>query len=147
MLERTIQYSKKLNENDHLLAENKKVCEDVVRHAMQYYGIDQEELEKHIQTVEKQGRVPDKISIGQALKHLIRDWSVEGDAEHDDAFPCIVTTLLKCSDANRTTPVKVLLPGSGLGRLGHDIHDLGGTSSSSPTHPYSLLHHSNIPRL
>jgi hypothetical protein len=129
MLERTIHYSKKLNENDHLLGKDKHVHESIVRHAMQYYEIDQDELDRHIQAAEKEGRAPAKQSVGQALKHLIRDWSGEGEVEHDDSFPCVINSLLEFSERTATTLTKVLLPGSGLGRLGHDIHSLGGTSS------------------
>ncbi|KAJ4348234.1 uncharacterized protein N0V89_009606 [Didymosphaeria variabile] len=126
MLERTVQYSQKLNENDHLLDSNKELQDKIVQHAMQYYGIDQAELKEHVKSAEKEGKVPEKVSVGQALKHLVRDWTAEGDAEHYDAFPCVINTLLKFSNASRIAPAKVLLPGSGLGRLGHDIHGLGG---------------------
>lgn len=126
LLERTVQYSGKLNENDHLLEKNKVLQDRIVQHAMQYYGIEPGELDKHIAAATKEGRVPEKISVGQALKHLVRDWSAEGDVEHMDAFPCVLNTLLRFSDVERLESKKVLLPGSGLGRLGHDIHGLGG---------------------
>ena len=126
MLERTIQYSQKLNENDHLLDKNKELQDKIVQHAIQYYEIDQDELDEHVRAAVKEGRVPEKVGVVQALKHLIRDWSAEGDNEHNDAFPCVLNTLLQSSDFQRATPAKVLLPGSGLGRLGHDIHALGG---------------------
>ncbi|KAJ4300723.1 hypothetical protein N0V90_002811 [Kalmusia sp. IMI 367209] len=125
-LERTIQYSQKLNTNDHLLLENKDLQEKIVQNAMQFYGVEKTELDEHIRAAAKEGRVAEKVSVAQALKHLVRDWSTEGDAERIDAFPCVLNTLLRFSNNSRATPARVLLPGSGLGRLGHDIHGLGG---------------------
>jgi carnosine N-methyltransferase len=93
---------------------------------MEFYEIEQAELDQHIQGAKKEGRNPEKINVGQALKHYVRDWSLEGDAERSDAFPCVLNTLLGLSEPNRTVPAKVLVPGSGVGRLGHDIHNLGG---------------------
>lgn len=126
ILERTVQYTQKLNKNEHLLQKNKDLQDKIVKHAMQFYGIEQAELDQHIKEAKKEGRNPDKVSVGQALKHYVRDWSSEGDAERSDAFPCVLNTLLDLSKLNQTVPAKVLVPGSGVGRLGHDIHNLGG---------------------
>jgi hypothetical protein len=57
----------------------------------------------------------------------VRDWSDEGSKERNDAFPCILSTLQSLgTQTTENKPLKVLLPGSGLGRLGHDIAKLGG---------------------
>jgi hypothetical protein len=93
---------------------------------MQFYGVSQKELDDHVKEAEKSGRSADRISVNQALKHFVRDWSEEGSKERNDAFPCVLSTLQSLSaQTTYDTPLKVLLPGSGLGRLGHDAAKLG----------------------
>lgn len=133
MLERVIQYTQKLNQNEHLLEKNKKLQEAIVKEAMRFYEIGEKELNQHVKEMVKEGRGVDKVSVGQALKHVVRDWSAEGEGEREDAFPCVISMLLAHSEENSTHPARVLLPGSGLGRLGHDIQALGGTHTSTFT--------------
>lgn len=106
------------------------VCMSIVSNAIQFYGISQKELDEHIKEAEKSGRQADRISVSQTLKHFVRDWADEGAKERNDAFPCILSTLsnLKAHMAE-TGPLKVLLPGSGVGRLGHEVANLGGMTT------------------
>lgn len=77
--------------------------------------------------MEGDGKKADKTSTSQALKHFVRDWSVEGLAERDAAFPCVLKALDEAFPSRSTEePVRILVPGSGLGRLAHDIAGLGG---------------------
>lgn len=94
---------------------------------MQFYSVDQEELDKHMNKAAQDERQADRMSVSQTLKHFVRDWADEGSKERDEAFPCILSTLesLKSSHPDNA-PLKVLLPGSGLGRLGHEIANLEG---------------------
>ena len=66
--------------------------------------------------------------MSQALKHLVRDWSEEGAGERGDAFPCLLKTIdgLFPGRKDEDQPAKVLFPGAGLGRLGHEVAALGG---------------------
>ena len=102
---------------------------------MQFYNIEQKELDSHIKDAEKAGRTADKMSVTQVLKHYVRDWADEGAKERNEAFPCILSTLstLK-ADMKHDTPLKVLLPGSGVGRLGHDVANLEGMVELSSWH-------------
>jgi carnosine N-methyltransferase len=64
------------------------------------------------------------------MKHFSRDWSTEGSHERDATYPCVLQTLQEdFPESSRTTqqqgPIQVLVPGSGLGRLGHEIAALG----------------------
>lgn len=94
---------------------------------MAFYGIEQKELEQHVAEAEKAARLADRISTSQTLKHFVRDWADEGSKERDDAFPCILSTLEKLKpQAVLEAPFKILLPGSGVGRLGTEVADLGG---------------------
>lgn len=77
---------------------------------------------------EAEGKIADRVSVNQALKHFVRDWSMEGALERK-TFPCILSTLDTYSigrNRSMTTPLKILVPGAGLGRLGYGIDRAGG---------------------
>jgi len=126
-LENTVGYTKKLDELEELIYVNAAVSKSIAIHAMKFYGISQEELDEHVKQAEGDKRQADKFATAQTLKHYVRDWAEEGLKERNEAFPCILSTLnaIKAESAEGA-PLKVLLPGSGVGRLGHDIANLGG---------------------
>lgn len=90
------------------------------------------ELQDFIKEAEASGKQADKTSVNQAMKHFVRDWAEEGKHERNAAFPCILNALERMfpDRGGRDHPVKVLLPGAGLGRLAHEIAGLGGKSLS-----------------
>ncbi|KAL6709946.1 hypothetical protein ACN47E_000731 [Coniothyrium glycines] len=126
-LEKVVKYTQKLDDIEALISTNSAVCESISAHAMLFYNIDQKELDEHIKLATDTGRRGDKMSVSQTLKHYIRDWADEGAKEREEAFPCILTTLKTLQAENASaTPLKVLFPGSGLGRLGHEVASLPG---------------------
>lgn len=127
LLERTTGYSAKLKQVEHRLAENQRLCQRIVENALEFYRVDRSELDAHIKLAMKNKAVADKVSVSQALKHFVRDWSEEGRVERAHAFPHILAALETVyPERDGGEPVKVLLPGSGLGRLGHEVSALGG---------------------
>ncbi|RYP51010.1 hypothetical protein DL768_003594 [Monosporascus sp. mg162] len=132
ILESAVGYRQKLNNIEHLIDRNAIVCDAIVEHAMQFYGIEETELKDFIREEEEAGRSPDRTSVLQSLKHYVRDWASEGAHERDAAFPCILETLrtlsLNQSTGKSSLPIqKVLLPGAGLGALGYEVANLGVT--------------------
>ncbi|KAM4062697.1 hypothetical protein HRG_007521 [Hirsutella rhossiliensis] len=127
-LEHHLSYSSKFTHVEQKLLHNQALCDRVVRHALEFYGIENEELHKHIADTEATGQQADKISVSQALKHIVRDWTDEGDHERSAPFACMLPTLDGLFPARHAAAekVKILVPGAGLGRLGHDIHRLRG---------------------
>ncbi|KAK7418442.1 hypothetical protein QQX98_003934 [Neonectria punicea] len=128
LLEHHVQYSKKFTRINDILSQNQELCNRIVQHALGFYGITAQELQKHINDNESAGKKADKIAVSQALKHFVRDWTETGAHERDGPFPCLLKTLTELfpdRDGN-AAPVKALLPGAGLGRLGYDIAGLGG---------------------
>ena len=124
-----LDYNKKLDDIEELIYENFMLCKGIVFNALAFYGIEERELDEHIQDAEKNGRQANQISVSQALKHFVRDWADEGAKERNDAFPCILSTIANIkAGSTHNSPLKVLLPGSGLGRLGHEVANLGGGS-------------------
>ncbi|KAH7128457.1 N2227-like protein-domain-containing protein [Dendryphion nanum] len=124
-LEKVVKYTQKLSDIEMLLKKNAELCQEIVISAMQYYEIEQKELEKHMVEQINAGRTADKISVSQTLKHFVRDWADEGTKERKDAFPCLLK-IMKGLKGNATQKARVLLPGSGLSRLGHEVQKLGG---------------------
>jgi hypothetical protein len=126
-LEKSVKYNQKLSDIEELIYENEMICKGIIANALKFYRVDQKELDEHIKDAEKSKRQADRISVSQTLKHFVRDWADEGSKERNDAFPCILSTMeaLKL-DSPSEQPLKILLPGSGVGRLGHELTNLGG---------------------
>jgi hypothetical protein len=129
-LEKAARYGKKLEDIEELIYKNFMVCKSIVSNAMRFYDITERELDEHMEEAKKGGRQADKTSVSQALKHFVRDWADEGGKERNDAFPCILSTLSTLrARHNENASFKVLMPGSGMGRLGHEVAALGGEST------------------
>ncbi|CAI6333622.1 unnamed protein product [Periconia digitata] len=114
--------------NKQLIQLNDQLCQQILRAAFDFYNIAPDELEAYIREAETKNLGADRVSVSQALKHYVRDWSHEGDHERR-TYSCILDTIGLYAPAlalRFKTPPKVLLPGAGLGRLGYDIAALGG---------------------
>ncbi|KAL4863510.1 hypothetical protein BDV12DRAFT_177438 [Aspergillus spectabilis] len=125
VIEKVVGYTKKFNTVEHLFDDNDKIARDIVRHGLEFYGIEQSELNEFIAEVEKEKKIPDRTSVVQAMKHFVRDWSEEGLFEREDAVRCILDNLRRMKRSEEK-PVRLLAPGAGAGRLGYDIDALGG---------------------
>ncbi|KAJ5275631.1 hypothetical protein N7505_004176 [Penicillium chrysogenum] len=125
LLESTVHYTRKLNTIEHLLDPNNELAKSIVDHGLWFYNISQSELDEFIKESESQKRSADKTSVSQGMKHFVRDWADEGHEEREQSFGCILKSL---AQTPRTTdrPLRVLLPGAGLGRLAHEVDNLGG---------------------
>ncbi|KAF7798972.1 hypothetical protein EIP86_010201 [Pleurotus ostreatoroseus] len=66
----------------------------------------------------------DVARVREALRHFVRDWSAEGQSERERIFTPILKVLAQVLPENRGE-MKVLVPGSGLGRLAWEISELG----------------------
>lgn len=62
--------------------------------------------------------------VNLAFGHLLRDWSAQGMVERQTVFPPIIAGLEEYF-GNNGMGKKVLVPGSGMGRLASDIADIG----------------------
>lgn len=125
MVEATVGYTNKLNKVEHLLDTNDHLASEIVKYNLQFYNISQSELDDFIRESEREGRAIDRTSVSQAMKHFVRDWADEGFDEREEAFPCVLNSLAAIP-RTAEQPLRVLLPGAGLGRLAHEIDALGG---------------------
>jgi hypothetical protein len=66
--------------------------------------------------------------VDLAFGHLVRDWTVQGVKERQAVFPPVLDGLEQHFGEGGVGK-KVLIPGSGMGRLASDIADLGVFSS------------------
>jgi carnosine N-methyltransferase len=66
----------------------------------------------------------DLARVRESLKHFVRDWSSQGSEERKRIFDPILNVLSQIDPIER--PLKrVLVPGSGLGRLAWEISEIG----------------------
>ena len=72
----------------------------------------------------------DLSRVRESLKHYLRDWSSEGAGEREIIFSPILDILKRIPEGERSSQ-RVLVPGSGLGRLAWEISQLGGFSRLS----------------
>ncbi|EKV12646.1 hypothetical protein PDIG_42470 [Penicillium digitatum PHI26] len=110
---------------EHLLDTNNELARSIVDYGLSFYNISQSELDEFIKESEAQQRSADKTSVSQGMKHFVRDWADEGNEERQQSFGCILKSLAQMP-RTKDRPLRVLLPGSGLGRLAHEADKLGG---------------------
>lgn len=79
--------------------------------------------------------------VRESLKHFIRDWSEEGAHERQRIFQPILNVLRRVNHTERMGQ-KILVPGSGLGRLAWEISQLG--TSIIPYHAVRLSHSARL---
>ncbi|KAH6914068.1 N2227-like protein-domain-containing protein [Coprinopsis sp. MPI-PUGE-AT-0042] len=76
--------------------------------------------------------------VREALKHYLRDWSSEGASEREVIFSPILDVLKLVPEAERGSQ-KVLVPGSGLGRLAWEISQLGFDTTANELSYFMIL--------
>ena len=112
------------------MLKNAGLAESILDYGLSFYGVSRTELEDFVQETTN-GTNKQAGNTLYAMKHFVRDWSDEGLHEREATYPCVLQTLLQAfPESSRTTqkqgPIQVLVPGSGLGRLGHEIAAMGG---------------------
>lgn len=144
IIESTINYTSNFVKARELFSSNRYLVDDIVRHALEYYEISEDELNTFVEDVESDGDdalLPDRTSVSQALKHVVREWSTDGHHERHATFPCVLDTLQELSSGSLhhtpDNPIKVLLPGAGLNRLAHEIASLGSFPFHVTTNEFS----------
>jgi carnosine N-methyltransferase len=100
---------------------NGKITEAIARLAEKQFDID---------LPPRGGTSMDLMRVRESLKHFIRDWSSDGIREREKIFTPILDVLRSVDVDDRATK-RVLVPGSGLGRLAWEISELGMLPSFS----------------
>ncbi|KAG6848230.1 hypothetical protein H0H93_002097 [Arthromyces matolae] len=109
----TIGYSEKLSRLQVVTDINAVIAEGIAELAATEFGLS-----------EAGSGNEDIGRVRESLKHFIRDWSTEGAIEREKIFRPILDVLMTVDDGERSRK-RVLVPGSGLGRLAWEISQLG----------------------
>lgn len=99
---------------------------DIAKAAFEYYNISSEELARFIAVQEYNEEWDNQERVNEALQHIYRDWSREGSHERANASAAITDILETHFPDRKDEEIKVLFPGSGLGRIPHDVASRGG---------------------
>lgn len=134
-------YPSKLNEVDDRIRRNADVLDEIVFQAEKSGlgpRIPSEHAEVHlpneidVEDPESQSdpnpqvRVHDAEKVRSTLRQLVRDWSILGSAEREACYSPILDRLEEfaastCQNGSQKRDIKILVPGSGLGRLVWEI--------------------------
>ncbi|TDZ36776.1 Carnosine N-methyltransferase [Colletotrichum spinosum] len=115
-LSRKLDYPAHFDKARQGINKNAHFSEQIAQIAREHYSTGQGALED-----------PEDAELGLvnlAFSHLSRDWSAQGAKERHVAFPPLLAALEQHFGGNAEGK-KVLVPGSGTGRLASDIADLG----------------------
>ncbi|EPQ55304.1 N2227-domain-containing protein [Gloeophyllum trabeum ATCC 11539] len=119
-------YTKKLNRYAELIDANARFTSAVCAFARSHYSI----------PPSPSPSTPDLARVRDALRHLVRDWSAECAAERAKAHAPILAVLSSLPSPSNQT---VLVPGSGLNRLAHEIARLGFAVTACEVSAYQNL--------
>lgn len=114
-----IGYPRKLGRLKEAVETNTVITEAIVKLASQEFSLEGDSFCETTQA--------DLSRVRESLKHFVRDWSQEGTREREKIFRPILRVLGRVSVAERAR-MRVLVPGSGLGRLAWEISQLGESS-------------------
>ncbi|KIJ64917.1 hypothetical protein HYDPIDRAFT_111601 [Hydnomerulius pinastri MD-312] len=81
----------------------------------------------------------DMDKLRSTLKQFVRDWSEEGESERRLCYDPMKKVLEEHFEGQDRRKLKVLVPGSGLGRLAYDVAKLGFTCQGNEFSHYMLL--------
>lgn len=131
---------KRLTDAEQLMKKNALVARAILEHGLQWYEIDEAEFYAFMNATEASGTT--HFHCQDAMKYFIRDWSSEGLIEREPTMPCILSAVEKAFPKDsrfRDSPPKMLVPGAGLGRLGHEIANLRGFDVTINEWSYHML--------
>lgn len=111
----TLGYPAKLSKLAEVTNANGRITDVIARLAERQFDID---------LPPRGGTSMDLMRVRESLKHFIRDWSSDGLREREKIFTPILD-VLRTVDVDDRAGKRVLVPGSGLGRLAWEISELG----------------------
>jgi hypothetical protein len=116
-------YSRRLNKIDVAINRNQDFLNRVSTFALETYKLEHHHFDNLRQGTSNSSSL--NYRVIESLGHFVRDWCEEGSAELDFLISKVV------SDLNRVIPLQqrsrtcIVVPGSGLGRIAHEVAVLG----------------------
>ena len=112
-----LRYTEKLDNLTKASEANAAITQQIATLAIESFGMDESYVKARTE-----GSL---FRVREAFQHYERDWSADGKAERDVVFGPILQVLRDEVEEGQRRGVKVLVPGSGLGRLAWEISELG----------------------
>lgn len=112
-------YSQKLRKIDTHIDKNQAVLNKVVESAKEVYNLSFRDFYLHRDDC--QGKLPPNFRVMETLGHFVRDWSAEGARELDPMLSYILRNLDAVVPPEEVEDTCVIMPGSGLGRVSHEV--------------------------
>lgn len=114
-------YLQKLKQIDLHIDKNQRVLHDIIYSAKQEYGL----IYRDFGLLDGEKNLPNTSSTNyrviEALTHFVRDWTSDGAEECGPLLKFVKEQLLKVIPENEAADTCIVVPGSGLGRVAHEI--------------------------
>lgn len=81
----------------------------------------------------------DISKVSSVLRQLAREWSMDGHIERMQSFDIIINALCRCFQPNLRRNTRILVPGSGLGRLPFELSIAGFDVVGNECSPHMLV--------
>ncbi|MCJ1249104.1 hypothetical protein MMC30_006327 [Trapelia coarctata] len=114
----------KFDRVDDAIDANADIASRILEAALEAFGLDREPNES---SMDWRGfaKPSDMDKARTTVRQLYRDWSAEGAIERECSYGPVLSDLLRLFPARDKGSLKVLLPGSGLGRLLFEVCQIG----------------------
>lgn len=119
-------YVKRLSKIDQAVNKNQSFMTEIANHAIDMYGLSYQDFEILKDNKNSKNNSSSlNYRVVEALGHFVRDWTKEGELELKYLMDNIKTELDRIIPSDQRGKTCVVIPGSGLGRIAHDIANLG----------------------
>lgn len=112
-------YMKKLKRIDQHIDKNQQLFHDIVEVTKQEYGLSYRDFD--LLKKDTRNTSSSNYRVVETLGHFVRDWAEEGTLEIAPMLEYIKNQLDKVIPAEEAEKTCIVLPGSGLGRVAHEI--------------------------
>lgn len=114
-------YLEKLKQIDHCIDKNQKIMDDLIYCAKANYGL----TYRDFALLDAEKQLPNTSStnyrVVEALTHFVRDWSDQGALEREPILDFVKSELQRVIPKEEAADTCVVIPGSGLGRVAHEV--------------------------
>ncbi|MCJ1416405.1 hypothetical protein MMC32_002740 [Xylographa parallela] len=112
------------NRVDDAVDANADIASEILKSSLEAFGLQDEPLDPAM-SWKGAAKPSDMDKARSTIQQLYRDWSAEGAAERSKSFEPVLLNLVDLFPVEDKGTIKVLVPGSGLGRLVFEVCNLG----------------------
>lgn len=118
-----IQYPDKLNQIEQHFKKNDTVLKNIIDYNLRHHKIDKNEYKVWKSQYAVKSRNSEYFRVVESLCHFARDWS--DDNEHKKEIEPLLNFIKNNLSDFNPNKTKIIVPGSGLGRVAHECAKLG----------------------